>query len=91
MSPEQYIQIDLLRIYRVAKRLFSLYLQLRQSFEAVQAQVEGYQTAAELALRKEQKATAMVTELTAIVREQRGRLAELTRARQDTTKELKVR
>ena len=68
----------------MTKRLFSLYLQLRQSFEAVQAQVES-------ALRKEQKATAMVVELTAIVREQRGRLAELTRARQDTTKELKVR
>ena len=57
----------------------------------MQSQVEGYQTAAESALRKEQKATAMVAELTAIVREQRGRLAELTRARQDTSKELKVR
>ena len=57
----------------------------------MQGQVEGYQLATEAALRKEQKATHMVAELTAIVREQRGRLAEVTRARQDSGKELKVR
>ena len=64
---------------------------MRESFEAVQGQVEGYESATEAALRKEQKATHMVAELTAIVREQRGRLAEVTRARQDSGKELKVR
>ena len=52
--------------------------------------MDGYQAATEAALRKEQKATHMVAELTAIVREQRGRLAELGRAKQDSVQELKV-
>ena len=53
--------------------------------------MEGYQTTTEAALRKEQKATHMIAELTAIVREQKGRLAELTRAKQENSQELKVR
>ena len=65
--------------------------QLRDSFETVQGEVEGYRSTAESALRKEQKATHMVAELTAIVREQRGRLSELARSKQESTRELKVR
>ena len=64
--------------------------QLRECYDSVQGQVEGYRTAAEAALRKEQRATHMVAELTAIVREQKGRLAELGRAKQDSVQDLKV-
>ena len=52
--------------------------------------MEGYREATEAALRKEGRATQVVAELTAIVREQKGRLAELARAKQDTVQELKV-
>ena len=65
-------------------------LKLRECYDGVQSQIEGYQTTAEAALKKEQRATQMVSELTAIVREQKGRLVELTRAKQDTLQELKV-
>lgn len=65
-------------------------IQLQECYDSVQGQVDGYRAAAEGALRKEQRATHMVAELTAIVREQKGRLAELGRARQDSVQELKV-
>lgn len=64
--------------------------QLRECYDGVQGQVDGYQAATEAALKKEQRATHMVAELTAIVREQKGRLTELGRARQDSVQELKV-
>ena len=57
----------------------------------MEGQTEAYKTAAEAALKKEQRATHLVTELTAIVREQKGRLDELTRAKQSSLQELKVR
>ena len=57
----------------------------------MQGQVDSYRETAEAALKKDQKATHMVAELSAIVREQRGRLSELSRARHDSVKELKVR
>ena len=47
--------------------------------------------AAEEAVRREHRATKMVAELTAIVREQKGRLVELGRAKEDTVNELRVR
>ena len=52
--------------------------------------MQSFRATAEAALKKEQKATAVVAELSAIVREQRGRLSELARAKQDSVKELKV-
>jgi leucine-rich repeat/coiled-coil domain-containing protein 1 len=78
--------------FRMALRIeASRYHELRECYDRVQGQVDGYQAATEAALRKEQKATHMVAELTAIVREQRGRLAELGRAKQDSVQELKER
>ena len=69
----------------------SPFTQLRECYDRVQGQVEGYRTTTEAALRKEQRATHMVAELTAIVREQKGRLEELTRGKQESVYELKVR
>lgn len=78
--------------FRMALRIeASRYQELRECYDGVQSQIEGYQTTAEAALKKEQRATQMVSELTAIVREQKGRLVELTRAKQDTLQELKKR
>ena len=53
--------------------------------------MDGLRSATESALKKEHRATQMVAELTAIVREQKGRLAELSQARQETVRELRVR
>ena len=56
--------------------------QLQQSYDEVCSEVDASRQTAVAAVQREQQATAMVTELTAMVKEQKGRITELSRSKQ---------
>ena len=52
--------------------------------------MESSRETAVVAVKKEQKATALVAELTAMIKEQKTRISELNRSKQETVASLKV-
>ena len=52
--------------------------------------MESSRETAVAAVKKEQKATALVAELTAMIKEQKTRISELNRSKQETVASLKV-
>jgi len=66
------------------------YQDLQRTYEQVAGEVEACRQTAISAVRKEQRATSMVAELTAMVKEQKGRIGELSRGKQEAIGQLKV-
>ncbi|XP_067052104.1 leucine-rich repeat and coiled-coil domain-containing protein 1-like isoform X1 [Acropora muricata] len=65
--------------------------ELQEAFERVSEQSAQQKEALHAIKQKESKATSMVNELTAMVKEQRGRISELSRGRQDIVGDYKER
>ncbi|XP_015774024.1 PREDICTED: leucine-rich repeat and coiled-coil domain-containing protein 1-like [Acropora digitifera] len=65
--------------------------ELQEAFERVSEQSAQQKEALHSIKQKESKATSMVNELTAMVKEQRGRISELSRGRQDIVGDYKER
>lgn len=77
--------------FRMALRIEAeRYLDLQRTYEQVAGEVEACRQTAISAVRKEQRATSMVAELTAMVKEQKGRIGELSRGKQEAIGQLKV-
>lgn len=58
--------------------------------QAVVGEVQSSRETAMAAVKKEQRATVLVAELTAMVKEQKTRINELTRSKQEMAANLKV-
>lgn len=65
--------------------------ELQDAFERVSDECAQQKEALHMIKQKESKATNMVNELTAMVKEQRGRISELSRGRQEVVVEYKER
>lgn len=65
--------------------------ELQEAFERVSEECAQQKEALHAVKQKESKATNMVNELTAMVKEQRGRIAELSRGKQDIVGDYKER
>ncbi|XP_015774025.1 PREDICTED: leucine-rich repeat and coiled-coil domain-containing protein 1-like [Acropora digitifera] len=65
--------------------------ELQEAFERISEQSAQQKEALHAIKQKESKATSMVNELTAMVKEQRGRISELSRGRQDIVGDYKER
>ena len=77
--------------FRMALRIEAeRYQDLQRTYEQVAGEVEACRQTAISAVRKEQRATSMVAELTAMVKEQKGRIGELSRGKQEAIGQLKV-
>ncbi len=67
------------------------YNQLERAYKDVCSDVEATRHAAMTAVQKEKKAEAMLSDLTDMIKEQKGKLGELTRNKQEVVAELKER
>ena len=77
--------------FRMALRIEAgRYQELKRTYDTLLGEVEACRQTAVTAVQKEQRATNMVTELTAMVKEQKGRISELSRGKQEAIGELKV-
>ena len=77
--------------FRMALRIEAArFDELQAGFKAVSGDVESSRQTAVAAVQKEQRAAGVVAELTAIVKEQKGRLSELERAKRETVAQFKV-
>ena len=77
--------------FRMALRIEAeRYHELQRTYQEVAGEVEACRQTAISAVRKEQRATGMVAELTAMVKEQKGRITELSRGKQEAIGQLKV-
>ncbi|XP_031569336.1 leucine-rich repeat and coiled-coil domain-containing protein 1-like [Actinia tenebrosa] len=65
--------------------------ELQEAFERVSEEAAQYKLSVQTSTQKESKATSMVNELTAMVKEQRVRLTELSKGRQEIVAEYKER
>ena len=68
-----------------------LSLQLQRSYDEVFGEVDACRQTAVAAVQKEQRATHMVSELTAMVKEQKGRLSELVRSKHEACEQWQER
>lgn len=66
------------------------YQELHRSYNDVCSSVETSRQTAITAVQKEQRATSIVSELTAIVKEQKGRITELNKSKMEVVGQLKV-
>lgn len=77
--------------FRTALRIEAgRYQELKRTYDSLSGEVEACRQTAITAVQKEQRATSMVAELTAMVKEQKGRISELSRGKQEAIGELKV-
>ena len=77
--------------FRMALRIEAgRYQELKRTYDTLSGEVEACRQTAVTAVQKEQRATNMVAELTAMVKEQKGRISELSRGKQEAIGELKV-
>ncbi len=77
--------------FRMALRIETgRFQELHRTYQQVSGEVETSRETAIVAVQKEQKANAMILEMTALVREQKGRIGELERSKQETISQLKV-
>lgn len=68
----------------------SRYQELEKSYKSLQEELQATNDTAVMATQREYKATSVVADLTAMVKEQRGRIAELTKCKQECVAEYKV-
>lgn len=77
--------------FRMALRIETgRFQELHRTYQQVSGEVESSREAAIAAVQREQKANTMILELTALVKEQKGRIGELGRSKQEAVKQLKV-
>lgn len=69
----------------------SRYGELERVYRELSNEVDATRQTAVAAVQKEQRAVAMVEELTAIVREQKGKVRELSSSKQEAVQELRTR
>ena len=82
---------DLEEEFRLALRIeASRYHELQKSHQEVVGEVQSSRETAVAAVQKEQRATALVAELTAMIKEQKTRISQLNRTKQETVNSLKV-
>lgn len=67
------------------------YQELEKSYKSLQEELQASNDTAVMATKREQKATGVVADLTAMVKEQRGRIAELTKCKQECVTDYKER
>lgn len=67
-----------------------LVLQVKEGFEHVSTQLSEVKAALTESQQREKQSGSLVQELTAMVKEQKARIAELAKDKQDAIKELKV-
>ena len=91
LSEQQKAYKNLEDEFRMALRIEAeRYQELHRSYNDVCSSVEASRQTAITAVQKEQRATSIVSELTAIVKEQKGRISELNRSKLETLSQLKV-
>ena len=82
---------DLEDEFRLALRIeASRYQELQTSHQEVVGEIQSSRETAMAAVKKEQRATALVAELTAMIKEQKARIGELHRSKQEAAASLKV-
>ncbi|XP_052817378.1 leucine-rich repeat and coiled-coil domain-containing protein 1-like [Mya arenaria] len=69
----------------------SRFNQLKTAFEHISEENAGNQSALLAAQRKDEKSSEMISELTALVKEQKGRISELTRSKQEQVSQYRER
>eukprot|EP00731_Ephydatia_muelleri_P026215 Em0018g315a len=78
--------------FRMALRIeTSRYQELYKDYSSLKSEVDSCRETSVAALQREQRATSLVSELTAMVKEQKGRLLELTRSKQEMMDQLQER
>ena len=82
---------DLEEEFRMALKIeASRYHELQTSHQQVVGEVQSSRETAMAAVKKEQRATSLVSELTAMIKEQKSRLNELRQSKEETVATLKV-
>ena len=82
---------DLEDEFRMALKIeASRYQELQTSHQQVVGEVQSCRETSVAAVKKEQRATSLVSELTAMIKEQKSRIGELSRGKQETVATLKV-
>ena len=77
--------------FRMALRIETgRFQELHRTYQQVSAEVESSRETAIAAVQKEQKANGMIMELTSLVKEQKGRIVELSRSKQEALSQMKV-
>ncbi len=77
--------------FRMALRIETgRFQELHRTYQQVSGEVESSRETAIAAVQKEQKANTMILEMTSLVREQKGRIGELEKSKQEATSQLKV-
>ncbi|KAH3773182.1 hypothetical protein DPMN_174539 [Dreissena polymorpha] len=69
----------------------SRFQQLKSAFETVSEENAGNQAALLAAQRKDEKSSEIISELTSLVKEQKGRIAELSKSKQEQTAQYRER
>ncbi len=77
--------------FRMALRIETgRFQELHRTYQQVSGDVESSRETAIAAVQKEQKANAMILELTSLAKEQKGRIGELGRSKQEAVTQFKV-
>ena len=77
--------------FRMALRIETgRFQELHRTYEQVSSDVESSRETAIAAVQKEQRANGMIVELTALAKEQKGRIEELGRGKKESVTQFKV-
>lgn len=77
--------------FRMALRIETgRFQELHRTYEQVSSDVQSSRETAIAAVQKEQKANSIIVELTALAKEQKGRIEELGRNKKESVAQLKV-